>query len=85
MGVLTAVVLAAAMQAADIQIGVGDAERLVHADPAAKLVLLPGTNHVLKVVTSSDRAENMATYSDPDLPLAPGVVYAISDFVGAAR
>ena len=65
----------------DIQVGVTDAERLAHADPAARLVLLPDTNHVLKVVGSDDRDANLATYSDPGLPLAPGVIDAISSFV----
>ena len=68
----------------DIQIGVGDAERLARADPAARLVLLADTNHVLKVVTTDDRDANVATYSDPELPLAPGVIDAISGFVAPA-
>jgi uncharacterized protein len=65
----------------DIQVGVADAERLAHADPAARLVLLPDTNHVLKVVTSDDRDANTATYMTAGLPLAPGVIDAISSFI----
>ena len=68
----------------DIQIGVPDAERLKQASPAAKLVLLPNTNHVLKTVTSPDRAANIAAYADPGLPLAPGVIDGISGFVLAS-
>lgn len=67
----------------DIQVSVADAERLKRAAPAAKLVLLPDTNHVLKTVTSPDRAENMAAYRDPSLPLAPQVIEAIAKFVSA--
>jgi len=67
----------------DIQVSVADAERLKRAAPAARLVLLPDTNHVLKTVTSPNRAENMAAYSDPSLPLAPGVIDAIAGFVSA--
>ncbi len=68
----------------DIQVRVADAERLLKADPHARLVLLPGTNHVLKVVKSDDRDANVASYANPDLPLAPGVADAISAFVAPA-
>lgn len=67
----------------DIQVSVDDAKRLKAADPAATLVLLPGVNHVLKMVASDDRAANMATYTDPSLPIAPGVTEAIANFVTA--
>jgi pimeloyl-ACP methyl ester carboxylesterase len=69
----------------DMQIGVADAQRLKQAAPSAKLVLLANTNHVLKTVTSDDRAANAATYADPNLPLAPGVVDAVADFVTGAQ
>jgi uncharacterized protein len=68
----------------DMQVGVVDAERLKQAAPTADLVLLADTNHVLKTVPSDDRRANAATYSDPSLPLAPGVVDAIADFVTAS-
>ena len=65
----------------DLQVSVEDARRLHAAAPASELVLLPHANHVLKDVQSSDRAANIATYGDPDLPLAPGAVDAIADLV----
>jgi len=68
----------------DIQVGVADAERLKQAAAQAKLVLLPDMNHVLKTVTSDDRRANAAAYADPSLPLAPGVVDAIVNFVTAS-
>ena len=58
-----------------------DARRLKAADPTAKLTLLPDVNHVLKAVSSDDRMANLKTYFDPKLPLAPGVVDAIANFV----
>jgi pimeloyl-ACP methyl ester carboxylesterase len=67
----------------DIQIDVLDAKLLKAANERARLVLLPDTNHVLKTVTSDDRAANVATYGDPSLPLAPGVVDAVAGFVTA--
>ena len=68
----------------DMQVSVADAERLKRVDPKAELVLLPDTNHVLKTVTSDDRRANGATYADPSLPLAPGVVDAVANFIAAS-
>lgn len=65
----------------DIQVSEADARLLKQFDPRARLVLLPNVNHVLKSVTSDDRAANVATYSNPGLPLAPGVVEAIANFL----
>ncbi len=71
--------------ARDIQVSVLDAQRLKQAAPHAKLVLLPDTNHVLKTVTSSDRAANLVAYQKPSLPLAPGVVDGIAEFIYTAE
>jgi len=68
----------------DIQVGIGDAERLKQAAPSADLVLLADTNHVLKTVTSDDRRVNASTYADPSLPLAAGVVTTVANFIAAA-
>jgi uncharacterized protein len=68
----------------DIQVSIEDAERLKQAAPKAELALLPDTNHVLKTVLSDNRQANVATYADPSLPLAPGVVDAVVSFVTAA-
>ncbi len=64
----------------DLQVSVADAQALKAAQPGARLVVLPQVNHVLKTAPI-DRASNLATYADPSLPLAPGVVEAITDFV----
>jgi uncharacterized protein len=65
----------------DLQVREADAQALEQADPKATLVLLPGVNHVLKSVASDDKGANFATYRDSSLPLAPGVVQSISDFL----
>jgi uncharacterized protein len=67
----------------DIQVSEADAQLLKKADPAATLVLLPDVNHVLKSVTSDDVRANFATYGNPGLPLAPGVIDAIYAFLSA--
>lgn len=68
----------------DIQTGMADAEALAAARPSARLVRLEGVNHVLKTAPA-DRAQNLATYRDASLPLAPGVVEAVSAFILEAR
>jgi len=66
--------------ATDLQVGVADAEALKAAQPRAERVVWDGVNHVLKVAPA-ERAANVATYMDPALPLAPGVVEAVAAFV----
>lgn len=70
--------------ARDLQVSVADARRLQASAQQAKLVELPTMNHVLKSVAGDDRAANVATYGQADLPLAPGVVEAIADFIASA-
>jgi pimeloyl-ACP methyl ester carboxylesterase len=65
----------------DLQVREADAQALEQADPKATLVLLPDVNHVLKSVASDDVSANIATYRNSSLPLAPGVVESISDFL----
>ncbi|MBK0021648.1 alpha/beta fold hydrolase [Ochrobactrum sp. S46] len=65
----------------DLQIGIPDAMAIKAAAPSAKLMRVPNANHVLKTVVSDDPAANIATYSNPDLPLAPGIIEVISDFL----
>jgi fermentation-respiration switch protein FrsA (DUF1100 family) len=67
----------------DMQVHEVDANILKEADSNATLTLLPDVNHVLKSVNSDDRRANIATYSNASLPLAPGVVSAIRDFLTA--
>ena len=66
----------------DLQIGQEDADILANARPDATLVMLDGVNHVLKEAPE-DRAANLATYADPDLPLPDDVVRVIADFLEA--
>ena len=64
----------------DIQVSVVDAEAMAAAQPDARLVLWEGVNHVLKTA-AAERAANVATYMDPDLPLAPGIVDDVTNFI----
>jgi uncharacterized protein len=69
----------------DLHVGEGDARRLAEANPAARLVLVADANHVLKTVATDDRQANIATYSNPALPLARGIVEPIANFVAGPR
>lgn len=64
----------------DLQVPVADAQALAAARPDARLLILEGVNHVLKVAPA-DPAANIATYRDPSLPLAPGLAEALSAFI----
>ena len=64
----------------DIQVGLTDARALAVAQPTATLVVWEGVNHLLKVAPA-DRTANAATYANPNLPLAPGVVDDIAGFI----
>ncbi len=64
----------------DIQVPEQDAEALAKADPDATLLLVDKMNHVLKEAPA-DREKNLATYSDPSLPLADGLLSGILEFL----
>ncbi|MCE2987012.1 MAG: alpha/beta hydrolase [Phenylobacterium sp.] len=68
----------------DLQVLPADARQLSAANPTARLVLLDDANHVLKSVDSNDRAANLAAYQNPQLPLAPDVCPAITEFLAGA-
>ncbi len=68
----------------DIQVSTTDAHALAAARPDARLVIWEGVNHLLKLAPA-DRAANIATYSNPALPLAPGVVEDVAGFILEVR
>ena len=65
----------------DIQVGIEDAEALQRAKPDAELALIDGMNHVLRIVPAN--AQQLASYDDPDLPLAWGLQERIRHFLQA--
>jgi fermentation-respiration switch protein FrsA (DUF1100 family) len=66
----------------DIQVSEEDAKALAKAQPRAELLIIPGMNHVLKN-TPSEREKQLASYSDPSLPINQTLVDAIARFVVA--
>jgi fermentation-respiration switch protein FrsA (DUF1100 family) len=69
----------------DLQVGIADARMLADAAPDATLALVPDVNHVLKIVASDDLSANLATYANPNLPIARTVVDAVAKFVAGIR
>ncbi len=63
----------------DLQVPLADAQRLAAA-AGVEAVVLPGVNHVLKAATVEADA-NIATYGNPDLPLAAGLIEPLVTFI----
>ena len=64
----------------DIQVSLADANHLAKALPKAKLVIIEGMNHIMKPAPS-DRQLNIATYTEPDLPLKKELISNLITFV----
>ena len=64
----------------DIQVSVDDARVLKAAKPDAQLALIEGMNHVMRIVPN-DLKRQLASYKDPQLPLAAELGSAIIDFI----
>jgi uncharacterized protein len=64
----------------DIQVSTEDAHLLAKANDHAQLVLIDNMNHILKTV-QGDRDANIATYTNPSLPINDTLVDAIVNFI----
>ncbi len=65
----------------DIQVSVKDAELLRQAQPSADYYLIRNMNHLMKTCDTMDQQKQMATYTDPALPLHKDVMILIEKFV----
>jgi uncharacterized protein len=68
----------------DLQVAEADAAALIRARPDAAVFRSAEMNHVLKLAPA-DRAAQQKAYSDPSIPLAPGLADAIIAFVRDPR
>ncbi len=68
----------------DLQVGVEDAQRLAAAHRGARLVIVPGVNHVWRKAPL-DPAANFAAYRNATARIDPAVAEAIAAFVKAKR
>lgn len=64
----------------DIQVNTAQLTALKLAKPDAQSLLVHGMNHVLKI-TGNDAAQQMASYTDPALPLAPELTKGLASFL----
>jgi pimeloyl-ACP methyl ester carboxylesterase len=64
----------------DIQVAAEEADKLKAAYPKATLKVIQGMNHALKNAPA-DRAKNLATYTNPKLPISNGFMPSLIDFV----
>jgi pimeloyl-ACP methyl ester carboxylesterase len=70
---------------ADVQVSAADFDRLAKAKPGIETLTVENMTHVLKRVKDpTDRAEQLKTYTDPSLPIAPEVVEGIAQFLAKA-
>ncbi len=65
----------------DLQVQVTDAHAMARFQPAAKVFIIAGMTHTLKITAKDDRAANMASYSDPLAPVSVEMLDAIGAFV----
>ena len=64
----------------DIQVDPEDAEALQRARADAELALIPGMNHVLRIVAMTHDRQT-ASYNQPELPIAHALTERISQFL----
>ncbi|MFF2855043.1 alpha/beta hydrolase family protein [Peribacillus sp. NPDC058002] len=64
----------------DIQVPATNAKALHNEKKDSELLILEKMNHVLKEAPE-DRKGNLATYTNPELPLSPGLVNGIIEFL----
>ena len=65
----------------DIQVGTDEADRLHSAQPASSLYIIKEMNHVLKHCDTTDAKQQIATYSNPELPLKAELTRLIVEFI----
>lgn len=67
----------------DLQVPADNAETLAAARRDARKCIIPGMAHTLKACAETTLEGQLRTaYGDPTLPLAPGLVQAITEFLG---
>ncbi|GHT39226.1 alpha/beta hydrolase [Bacteroidia bacterium] len=65
----------------DIQVSVNHADLLANANPKAEKKLIESMNHVLKKCDSKEQLVQLAVYTNPELPLAEGIISAMVEFI----
>ena len=69
----------------DNQVSEGDARALKAAQPAAKLVVIQGANHVFRAAPSTDLMAQLKLYTDPTIPIVPELTPAIAGWIKSLK
>ncbi|MFC0169694.1 alpha/beta hydrolase [Pseudoduganella danionis] len=64
----------------DVQVPVSEAQALAAAAPRARLQIIDGMNHLLKMV-GTDAELQRKSYGSPDLPVAPQLLDSVNSFI----
>jgi hypothetical protein len=64
----------------DMQVKATEAGLLKQAKPDARLQLIPDMNHIFKEIKNDD-SENMASYTNPDLPVMQELITIVNQFI----
>lgn len=68
----------------DIQVSESDAKALFNSNNKAEYHLIKGMNHILKEA-EEDRTKNIATYSNPDLPIKQELIIDVVNFINGIK
>jgi pimeloyl-ACP methyl ester carboxylesterase len=68
----------------DLQVGVADAQKLKQAKPDAELAVIPGMNHVMRIVPNEVK-QQLSSYNNPQLPLADALGRRLVGFIDGLR
>lgn len=64
----------------DLQVKVLDAQKIYLANNTATLKVIENMNHVLRIVESDERSDNIKTYNNPSIPLSKDLLNYIVNF-----
>jgi len=68
----------------DLQVDTTDAEILNTAAPNSKLVILKNMNHIFREI-KGENLENTKAYNEPNRPLHPELITALTDFINSIK
>ncbi|MFV8224670.1 alpha/beta hydrolase [Christiangramia aquimixticola] len=66
---------------ADIQVEEEQAKKLANAKADAQLKIIQDMNHIFREIKSKDQLVNTKSYNEPNLPLHPELIEAITTFI----
>jgi pimeloyl-ACP methyl ester carboxylesterase len=65
----------------DLQVSINDAKLLSAASNESRLIIIEKMNHILKIIDKGDQSANMASYSNPDMPISTALTNEIIKYI----